>query len=340
MRASLIGTPSSGKSTVFQALTGIEQTKKEEQIGTLKVPDERIDRLSDIYSPKKKTYAEFVLSDYNIPASKDSLIPAKVKNLIQKADLIIFVLRNFESAMIGDPADALSEYRKLKDEIIISDFMVVEKRLEREQKENKNPPELNILKKFKEMLDKGQFPERTAFTDDEIEVVANYNFLCLKKRIALINQPEGEMTLAADLTKALDADDIVYFSVSASLEKELSQLDPAEQIEFLKGYGLTETARERFIKKAYSSLGLISFLTAGEDEVRAWPIKAGTVAVEAAGKIHSDISRGFIRAETIDFETFIKHGSESECKKAGVFRLEGKEYTVRDGDIINFRFNV
>ncbi len=131
-----------------------------------------------------------------------------------------------------------------------------------------------------------------------------------------------------------------YISASRPIEIELAELDTQEQIEFLKDYGLTESAKIRFIKSAYHSLGLISFLTAGEDEVRAWPIKHGTTAVYAAGKIHSDIQRGFIRAETIFYDDFIKYGSESECKKAGAYKLEGKEYVVKDGDIINFRFNV
>ncbi len=340
MRAALIGTPVSGKTTVFEALTGIPETKKEENIGTLKVPDRRIDALSDIYNPKKKTYAEFILTDYNVAGSKEALIPPTVKNLIQKTDLLILVLRNFDSVMTAEPKSPASEYRKLRDELIITDFIIIEKRLEREAKEKKNPPELPVLKKLKDILEANRFPLDSEFSSDELALAANYNFLSLKKRIALLNQPEGEQAIPADLEAALKQDNMACFSVSANLEKDLSQLPEEEQAEFLKGYGLTETARVRFIQKAYESLGLISFLTAGEDEVRAWPIRNGMVAVEAAGKIHSDIARGFIRAETIHFTDFIAKGSESECKKAGLFRLEGKEYTVKDGDIINFRFNV
>lgn len=340
MKAALIGLPFSGKSTVFQALTGIESGKKEETVGTIKVPDQRIDRLAEIYNPKKKTYGEFILSDYTVPPSKENAVPAKVKNLIQKSDLLIMTLRNFDSLMTSDAADPAEEYRRIKEEFILTDLLVIEKRLEREMKEKKNPPELKILQRLREILDSGNLPGAGKVSDDEMELIANYNFLSLKKMIVLVNQPEGETEIPAALEKELTADGISYFCVSATLEVELSELSPEEQAEFLKDYGLSESAGVRFIKSAYASLGLISFLTAGCDEVRAWPIKDGTPALYAAGKIHSDIQRGFIRAEVVHFDDFIKYGSEAECKKAAAYRLEGKEYVVKDGDIINFRFNV
>ena len=340
MKAALIGLPFSGKSTVFQALTGIESGKKEETVGTIKVPDERIDRLAEIYNPKKKTYSEFVLSDYTVPPSKETAIPAKVKNLIQKADLLIVTLRNFDSLMTSDATDAATEYQKIKEDLILTDFVVIEKRLEREMKEKKNPPELKILQRLRDLFENGEFPAPDTVSPEEMELIANYNFLSLKKIIVLLNQPEGEQAVPEALAKQLSADGISYFCVSAPLEVELSELSPEEQAEFLKDYGLTESASVRFIKSAYSALGLISFLTAGSDEVRAWPIKNGTQALYAAGKIHSDIQRGFIRAEVVHFDDFIKYGSEAECKKAAAYRLEGKEYVVKDGDIINFRFNV
>ncbi|MBR4532050.1 DUF933 domain-containing protein [bacterium] len=340
MKAALIGLPFSGKSTVFQALTGIESGKKEETVGTIKVPDERIDKLSEIYNPKKKTYSEFVLSDYTVPPSKESVLPAKVKNLIQKSDLLILTLRNFDSLMTSDAADPAAEYKKIKEDMILTDFVVIEKRLEREMKEKKNPPELKVLQRLRDVFESGEFPSADTVSSEEAELIANYNFLSLKKMIVLVNQPEGEQNVPDSLAKQLESDGISCFCVSAPLEVELSELAPEEQIEFLKDYGLSESASVRFIKSAYSALGLISFLTAGSDEVRAWPIKNGTPALYAAGKIHSDIQRGFIRAEVVHFDDFIKYGSEAECKKAAAYRLEGKEYVVKDGDIINFRFNV
>ncbi|MGI6393587.1 MAG: DUF933 domain-containing protein [bacterium] len=340
MRAALIGAPFSGKSTVFQALTGIESGKKEETVGTIKVADERIDILAKIYNPKKKIYGEFVLSDYSAPHSKENIIPSKIKNLIQKSDLLILVLRNFDSLMTSEKTDPALEYKRLKEELIISDLVVVERRLEREVKEKKNPPEINVLKKLLPILENGELPSLDKISEDEIEVVSNYNFLSLKKIIVLVNQPEGKIEIPQNLAEILKEEKVDYFSVSAPIEIELSELDTEEQLEFLKDYGLSEGASERFIKSAYSSIGLISFLTVGEDEVRAWTIKKGTTALFAAGKIHSDIQRGFIRAETIHYDDFIKYGSEAECKKVAVYRLEGKEYVVKDGDIINFRFNV
>ncbi|MBO4440590.1 redox-regulated ATPase YchF [bacterium] len=340
MKAALIGLSFSGKSTVFQALTGIESGKKEETVGTIKVPDERIDRLAEIYSPKKKTYSEFVLSDYTVAPAKESAIAPKVKNMIQKSDLLILTVRNFESLMTADKVDPMGEYQRLKEDLILTDFVVVERRLEREQKEKKNPPELKVLQRLRNIFENGEFPKSSVVTPEESELIENYNFLSMKKIIVLVNQPEGVQEIPEDFKKQLEADNISYFCVSAPLEVELSELSPEEQAEFLEDYGLTESAGVRFIKSAYSSLGLISFLTAGNDEVRAWPIKNGTPALLAAGKIHSDIQRGFIRAEVIHFDDFIKYGSEAECKKAAAYRLEGKEYVVRDGDIINFRFNV
>lgn len=340
MRAALIGLPYSGKSTVFQALTGIETGKKEETIGTIKVPDNRIDKLSELYNPKKKTYAEFVLSDFSVPQSKDSAVSAKVKNMVQKTDLLIFVIRNFDSIMTADATDPVAEYSLLKDEMIIADTIVIERRLEREKKEKKNPPELGMLKRLYSVLEEGKMPVESDFSEDDLAHVSNYNFLTLKKKIVLLNQPEGEFDIPQNVKEEIEKDGLEAFCVSAALELELAELGPEEQLEFLEDYGLKETAKERFIRSSYNALGLISFLTAGADEVRAWPIRKGTPAVEAAGKIHSDIQRGFIRAETVHFEDFIKYGSESECKKAAAYRLEGKEYPVKDGDIINFRFNV
>ncbi len=340
MRAALIGLPFSGKTTVFEALTGIAEAKKEENLGTIKVPDPRIDRLTEIYKPKKKTYAEFILSDYNIAAAKDALLPAQVKNLIQKSDLLILVIRAFDSPMTTAPTNPAEEYHKLKEELLLTDLVTAERRLEREAKEHKNPPEMPVIRKLHGMLEHGTLPAADTFSADELFLVANYNFLTLKKRLVLVNEPEGGAALPPEFTAEMTSDGIVFFSVCAPLEKDLAQMTPDEQKEFLAGFGLSETARARFIHAAYETLGLISFLTAGEDEVRAWPIRKGTTAVEAAGKIHSDIQRGFIRAETIHYDDFIRHGSETECKKAGLYRLEGKEYLVKDGDIIHFRFNV
>ncbi|MBN2352954.1 MAG: redox-regulated ATPase YchF [Spirochaetales bacterium] len=340
MKAALLGLPHSGKTLILQALTGLEPSKKEETMGTIKVPDERIDYLSDVYKPKKKTYAEFVVSDFNLPADRESVISSKVKNLVQKADTLILVVRNFDSTLTAELKNPAAEYGKLRDDILLTDILVIEKRFEREAKERKNPPELPTLKKLKALLEEMRFPKEGELTAEELERVVNYNFLSLKKPTVLVNQPEGESEIPSDLRTLLDADGLSAFALSAALEHELAGIAPAEQAAYLKEFGLTEPASRRFVRHIYRGLGLVSFLTAGEDEVRAWPIREGTIAVHAAGKIHTDIEKGFIRAEVVSFDDFKAHGSEAECKKAGTYRLEGKEYVVRDGDIINFRFNV
>lgn len=340
MHASLIGSQYSGKTLVFQALTGMELSKKEESISTIKIPDERIDFLTKIYNPKKVTLAEITLSDYNLPPSKDSVISLKVKNLIQKSDLLIIVLRNFDSALSEEQKDPLNEYKKIRDDLILTDLISIEKRIEREEKEKKNPAEISVIKKINKILNENKFPKNNDFSDEEIKKIENYSFLSLKKQIVLVNQKEGDSEIPTLLISQLDSDNISYFQISALLENELNMIPEEEKLSFLAGYGLKETALTKFLKHVYKSLGLISFLTVGEDEVRAWNIPNGINAQEAAGKIHSDISRGFIRAEVISYEDFKSLGSEAECKKAGKFRLEGKDYIVQDGDIISFRFNV
>ncbi|MBN2545436.1 MAG: redox-regulated ATPase YchF [Spirochaetes bacterium] len=340
MKAALIGTQYSGKTLVFEAMTGLESGRKEENIGTIKVPDERIDHLKGVFKPKKTTYAEFVISDFTLPQDSQSVISSKVKNLIQKADILLIVLRNFNSELSSEPADTVNEYKKIRDEIILGDYLVVEKRLEKEEKEKKNTPDIPVLKKLKKILEEFKFPKEDDFTAEELKNVVNYSFLSLKKLIVIVNQEEGKNDVDQELVKMINEDALTFFSVSAKLENELVKIPVEERQTFLEEFGLNESASIRLIKHIYKQLGFISFLTMGEDEVRAWPIKNGITAVQAAGKIHSDIEKGFIRAEVISFDDFSKYNSEAECKKAGRFRLEGKEYQVKDGDIISFRFNV
>ena len=340
MKAALIGMPYSGKTLVFEALTSIVPGKKEENIGSIKVPDERIEYLTEIYNPKKITLAEFVISDFNSTPEKDAIKSSKIKNLIQKADTLVLVLRNFDSELSGEEKNPLDEYRKLKEDIILTDMIVLEKRIERENKEKKNPPEMGVLKKLARLLESFSLPDPDEFTEDDLAKITNYNFLTLKKMVILVNQSEGEDAIPQDLAVELAKDNLIGFSISATLENELNKISPEEKQGFLESFGLTESANDRFVKHVYNELGLISFLTSGEDEVRAWPIRKGMTAPQAAGKIHSDIEKGFIRAEVISYADFIQYNSEAECKKAGKYRLEGKDYIVKDGDIISFRFNV
>ena len=341
MKVSLLGLPASGKSLILETLTGTKNTGlKEENMYSIKVPDERIEYLKNIYNPKKSTLAEIVLIDYNIQNDKKEVIASKIKNLIQKSDILLFILRNFNTFLTDSPLDPALEYAKLKDEIILTDCLTIEKRLERESRERKNTPDINVIKKILTILESNKFPKESDFSAEDLKQIANYNFLSLKKIIAIVNQEEGKSEIPTALADIFKKDNISYFSISAVIENELNTIPPADRGVFLQEYGLSESANTRMIKHIYKELGYISFLTTGEDEVRAWPIKSGLNAWQAAGKIHSDIEKGFIRAEVIGYDDFIKYNSEAECKKAGKFRLEGKEYIVKDGDIINFRFNL
>ncbi|MBI5527162.1 MAG: redox-regulated ATPase YchF [Deltaproteobacteria bacterium] len=340
MHAALVGVPYSGKTTMFAALSGIEPGAKEELVGVIKVPDARVDCLRSVFNPARTKYAEFVLHDFGAGGGRNETIPARVKNLIERMEMLVFVVRDFESAFSGDPRDPAAEYARLREEIILADFMTVEKRLEREAKERRNPPEIPVLKKIRARLEANEIPAVEELTGQELGQVSSYNLLTLKKRVAIVNKPEGETGIPPALSEMLAREKVPGFDVSGSLERELNDIAPAERRAFLESYGLRGTARDRLLAAAYETSGLISFLTVGPDEVRAWPIRSGMTAVEAAGKIHKDIARGFIRAETVPFDVFKKHGSEEACKEANAYRLVGKDYVVRDGDIMEFRFNV
>jgi ribosome-binding ATPase YchF (GTP1/OBG family) len=340
MRAALIGMPYSGKTMMFEALSGILSGRKEESIASIKVPDERIDFLCGVFNPAKKTLAEFVLSDFNAGEARDEGLPAKLRNMLQKMDVLILVLRDFDSIMTSSPRDPAAEYSKLREELVLSDFVIAEKRLEREAKEHKNPPEIPAVVKIRNSLEQNRMPSEEELTAQELELLSNYSFLSLKKKVALVNKPEGEQEIPLALKKMLDADGIPYFAVSATLEKEMNDIPPEDKKSFLESFGLKDTAKDRLLETAYKAMNLISFLTVGPDEVRAWPIRRGMSAVEAAGRIHTDIARGFIRAEVVPYEVFKSHGSEEACKKANAYRLVGKDYIVQDGDLMEFRFNV
>ena len=339
MRAALIGMPFSGKTTLFEALSGVAPGRKDENLASIKVPDERIDFLASVFNPGKKTYTEFLLHDFNDDAKTEPL-PAKIKNQLQKMDVLIIVLRDFPSTMSNKPQDPLADYLKIREELIFSDLLIVEKKLEREAKEHKNAPDLPVLKKLHEIFSKNAIPSSADINDEEMKQCLNYSFLTLKKLVILINKPEGEVSVPKELETRLAEEGLQFFPVSALLEKELNTLPPEDIASFLQGFGLTETAKKRLLKAVYTAMDLISFLTVGEDEVRAWTIRRGAPAVEAAGRIHSDIARGFIRASVVPYETFKKLGSESACKEANAYKLTGKDYIVNDGDIVEFRFNV
>ncbi|MCX8027794.1 MAG: redox-regulated ATPase YchF [Thermodesulfovibrionales bacterium] len=366
MKIAITGLSNSGKTTLFNALTAqnhetttYPNISGEPLFAVVKVPDERVDKLSEIYKPKKTTYATVNYIDYIGLTKGDIEQNRKVFDHIKDADAVVIVLRAFKDDSIVHPLnniDPISDLETIHLEFIFGDLDLVEKRLTRitegEKKGKKSKPlEKEILLKCKSALEHEIPLNQIDFNNDEKETLRHLQFITTKPQIVVINLSENDLNTysASDLeNKTKDffntrniTRDISVLSLSAKVEMEVSQLDTQDRLDFLKDLKINEPACNKLIKTSYELLGMISFLTCGEDEVRAWTIKQGDTALKAAGKIHSDIERGFIRAEVIGFEDFIKSGySMTNASKMGLLRLEGKGYEVKDGDIIHFRFNV
>jgi hypothetical protein len=341
MKVAIVGFPQSGKTTLFSALTGQQaQGRGKQNLGVIKVPDARLDALADICQPKKLTHAE--VSFVDIPGSQTpgQALDAATLNEMRPQDAFAAVIRGH--AALGEPTPQ-KDLESLEGELCFADMAVIEKRLERLKKEgSKNTREIEILARCQAHLEK-ELPLRTlSLMEDEQQIISGFRFLSQKPLLAVLNVSEDAAASPIDAKIATYAKEhgFAAFPLAVSLEAEIAELSPEEQLEFLKGLGLEQSAKSTFIRAAYNLLGLMSFFTAGEDEVRAWTIRHKTPAVKAAGKIHSDIERGFIRAEVIAYEDFIKYKSEAKCREMGKFRLEGKEYEVKDGEIVHFRSNV
>ncbi|MBN1626916.1 MAG: redox-regulated ATPase YchF [Deltaproteobacteria bacterium] len=340
MKLAIIGLPESGRSTIFAALSGArgEASQKDQRVSAIKVMDERIDFLSNMYSPKKTTYAqvECLLPSETLGGGSENA----VWNQARICDALIHVVRNFTDAM-GTTPDVKGDFRKIEDEMILSDLMVVDKRLERidlDLKRGKKPDEHEhtLLKTCKEMLESGQ-PLRMSQEIATSPVLRGFTFLSSKPQLVIVNNDDDNESLPA---LDIGPGNIELSMARGRLEMDIASMTPEEAKEFLVEYHIEKSALDRVIRSSYSILNLISFFTVGEDEVKAWTIKRGTHALDAAGEIHSDIQKGFIRAEVLSYADLLQYGSHKEAKKVGRVRLEGKEYIVEDGDIINFRFNV
>ncbi len=344
MKLGIIGLSGSGKTTVFEALThefARSGDKSEDRIGTIDVPDSRIDALSRMYRPRKTIYAQV---QYFLPGKtgrkKDGEKAETAWSAIRDADALIHVVRNFRMFGLDEPAPA-RDFQELDQELILSDLGVVEKRLERMDTEGKkgkpvDEKERRLLEKARDQLE-SEAPLRADPELAKAPQLRGYAFLSAKPVLVLFNNEDEDTALPAaegDLEKE------ERLVIRGKLEHELAQLTEAEAAELLEEFAIAAAATDRVIRKSYEVLGLISFFTVGEDEVRAWTIPEGTLAVEAAGVIHSDIQKGFIRAETISYEDLMAAGTMAEAKKNATLRLEGKTYPIQDGDIINFRFNV
>lgn len=344
MKVGLIGHRGAGKTTVFNMLTGLQAqvggygSKEEVHLGVIKVPDARVDKLAQVFEPKKTTYAEIRFTDF--PASQDDEDLKKNSNLItqmREVDAMALVLRDFEP-----DADPLRQLNDLLTEMILADLTVVENRRTRLKKEKARPQEEALLARCATTLENEESLRNLKFSAEDENLLSGFGFLSRKPVLVLFNQADDKagQPLSAAYQDELKRRGLDGLALAGKVEMEVAQLDENDREAFLKEIGIQEPARERFIRASYRLLDLISFLTTGEDEVRAWTITQGTSARKAAGKIHSDIERGFIRAEVIAYDDFVVLGSEAKCKEAGKLRLEGKDYVVQDGDIIHFRFAI
>jgi GTP-binding protein YchF len=359
VKVAIIGLANSGKTTIFNALTGlnVETTiyptiTAEPHIGVVRVPDGRIERLSEIYNPKKTTYATVEYIDYIGLTKGDIEQNKKVFDLIKDADAIVHVIRGFTDETIIHPLgqpDPMRDAETVELEMIFGDLELIDKRLERMEqglKEEKPDEAEEASLKCKENLE-NEIPLRDLeFSEEEQKAMRHLQFMSIKPEVLALNVAESDIAseetgkITAELAENVKSDQVAVLSLCGKIEMEIAQLAPEEAAIFLDDLGISEPALDRLIRVSYELLGLISFLTAGEDEVRAWTIKRGLNAQKAAGKIHSDIERGFIRAELVSYNDFIACGGMAGAREKGLLRLEGKNYEVKDGDIINFRFNV
>jgi hypothetical protein len=345
MKIGLVGFPGSGKSTVFGALTGLEvetgyaARKDKANIGTVKVPDPRVDALAALYDPKKVTYAEIAFTD--LAGGTGEGLDRSVLNQMRNLDALCQVVRAFPDAT-GEPGQPLREIADLETEAILADLEILEQRVARLAKDRSNPRELALLERLQEELEAERPLRAVTIAEEDLRTIAGYAFLTLKPRLLVLNVGEDAAAEPApdEVRKAAEERGLGLVVLSAQVEMDIAQLDAAEQQEFVASLDLEEPASYRFIRGAYELIDLISMLTAGPDECRAWPVPSGTAAPRAAGKIHSDIERGFIRAEVVRWEDLVELGSEAKCRDAGKLRVEGKDYVIQDGDVVNFRFNV
>jgi len=346
MKVGLVGFAGSGKTTVFNTMTGLAVPVGyggELRLGTVKVPDERIDALSTVFTPKKTTYAEIVFCDVPGEHGADHKgLSRKALQQIRDQEVLCLVLRAFPNpALEGDP-DPAADLESFHTECLLSDLDLVERRLERAKKDKPEAMELAAFELMKATLEQ-ELPIRSLPPEAlNRDYLRGYGVLTDRPLLVALNRSEQEAAeplppaLATRLTQLYAAGLVL----SASVEAEIATMEPADRTAFLEDLGLAESALTRFIRTAHGLMDLISFFTVGPDEVRAWPIRRGTKARQAAGRIHSDLERGFIRAEVIPYETFKQFGSEQAVKDAGKLQIEGKDYVVADGDILHIRFNV
>ena len=360
MKICIVGLPQSGKSSLFSALTGLSTesalAKGADPVAVVKVPDPRLEKLTAIFEPKKKTAAaiEFVeLQGLSAGDPKKTSFSEQFLGKLRTADALLAVVRSFRDPSVPHPMDSVDARRDLaaiETEILLSDLSIVEGRIERLTKQvaakkgDRDVRELAVLEKCRAILESETPLRRAGLTPDEESLLRGFRFLTQKPLIAAVNLDEDEIRREAEVLAPFAewaaGGRTSVVGLSAKIEGEIGQLSEADAAGFRSDFGITRSALDRLIATAYRMMGLISFFTVGNDEVKAWTVSDGTVATRAAGVIHSDIERGFIRAEVVSYDHFLACGDIAGCRTDGTLRLEGKGYPVRDGDIINFRFAI
>ena len=366
MQIAIVGLAGSGKTTVFNTLTrGHAETggygALTLNVGVVKVPDPRLDRLAEIFSPKKVVHADDTNADLPAPPPSSEghvgteELPAEHLARLRESDALLHVVRAFDDPSVphpDGPVDPARDLERLDLEFILADLTLVDRRLERLASSGRhgtpaereaNEREEVILLRLKAELEAGRPIRDAGLSEDEAKAVRGFRFLTEKPVLVLLNVGEGDIGTADDLVARIaggyDHRHAMVDHLSAKIEMELGELEPDDAVTFMAALGIAESGLERVIRLSYRLLGLISFLTAGPDEVRAWPVPDGSTAVDAAGAIHTDLAKGFIRAETVSFDDLVSLGSTAEARKAGRLRSEGRTYRVADGDVIEILFS-